>query len=314
MISALIMRNFQSHKKSELQFHPNVNAIIGKSDSGKTALLRGIYWVVYNRPSGQAIISEWNRDKKNNPIKETSVQIIQNEIGVVRVRSPELNGYRIVTNDNEEKLEAIGMDVPDKILNIINLSEVNIQKQMDAPFLLSESASEVARFFNKEIKLDLIDKLLSNAESKRRGFNADIKNLEAKLSEVNKELEQYNILEEATELCEKLKIIEEQYDKLEKELDTIRDLEESYSSFNNIIKTYEKVDFDGISKIISELDTIKREEKITQEQVQEIEELHDSFCKSSDTIEKSDSAIKSFEKLMPKVCPLCGNSMENCDE
>jgi len=37
---------------------------------------------------------------------------------------------------------------------MFNFDSVNIQKQMDAPFLLSESAGEVARFFNSTIWLE----------------------------------------------------------------------------------------------------------------------------------------------------------------
>ncbi|MCK9524299.1 MAG: AAA family ATPase, partial [Limnochordia bacterium] len=39
MIEKLTLKNFQSHKHSELEFAPGLNAIIGQSDSGKSALL-----------------------------------------------------------------------------------------------------------------------------------------------------------------------------------------------------------------------------------------------------------------------------------
>ena len=78
MISGLLLKNFQSHKKTILHFHPGVNAIIGKSNSGKTAILRALYWIIYNRPSGISFVSFWNRDKKGNPIEPTLAQIINN--------------------------------------------------------------------------------------------------------------------------------------------------------------------------------------------------------------------------------------------
>jgi hypothetical protein len=70
-------------------------------------------------------------------------------------------------------LEAIGLDVPEEVSTALDFTDVNIQKQHDAPFLLSESPGEVARFFNKIVHFDAIDKYLSSVESKKRKTKAD---------------------------------------------------------------------------------------------------------------------------------------------
>jgi len=54
MIKYLQIQNFQSHKDSLLEFDPGVNVIVGSSDSGKTAVIRALRWLVWNRPSGDA--------------------------------------------------------------------------------------------------------------------------------------------------------------------------------------------------------------------------------------------------------------------
>ena len=137
MISSLTLQNFQSHKKTTLEFDPHVNAIIGQSNSGKTAILRGLFWAIYNRPSGLSFISYWNRDKKGNPLKFTYASISSNQLIIKRKRSSNFNGYTLLQNNVKTDLEAIGLDVPEQVSKLLNLSEVNIQKQMDAPFLLS---------------------------------------------------------------------------------------------------------------------------------------------------------------------------------
>ena len=58
----------------------------------------------------------------------------------------------------------------------------NIQKQQDAPFLLSLSGGQVAQYFNKTVRLDVIDKVLSNAESKRRKASQELKQTEELLN------------------------------------------------------------------------------------------------------------------------------------
>ena len=50
--------NFQSHKDTTIEFDKGLNIIVGASDSGKTSILRGIKWALYNDPSGDYFIRE----------------------------------------------------------------------------------------------------------------------------------------------------------------------------------------------------------------------------------------------------------------
>jgi exonuclease SbcC len=139
MISSITLTNFQSHDINFLRLSSGVNVIIGSSDSGKTAILRALNWCVYNRPSGKAHISYWNKDLKD----ETTVVITKKQGQVLRIRGNDFNGYRIARGDPDDvsviELEAVGTDVPEEVTKLLNLSEVNIQRQMDRPFLISES-------------------------------------------------------------------------------------------------------------------------------------------------------------------------------
>ena len=212
MLQSISLQNFQSHKKSILEFHKGINVITGPSNNGKSSILRALYWAIYNRPSGDSYVSHWNRDKNDKPIKSTKVTVI-NDNGTIERRKGFIkaddkqkvfNGY--IVNDNY--LEAIGQDVPDEVTKLFNIDNVNIQKQMDAPFLLSESAGEVARFFNQTIRLDLIDKILAKAESKRREANKDKSRLESEQVQIEKEILNYSWLEDAEILTDKIEIIE----------------------------------------------------------------------------------------------------------
>lgn len=181
MIKNITVANFQSHKLTTLELHPGVNAIVGSSNSGKTAVLRALYWLRFNRPSGVDFVSHWNQDKNGNPINPTTVDIqLTDSLGIQRRRAKDFNGYTIHDPRTEapgKELEAVKTDVPEEIASALNMSDVNIQRQMDAPFLLSASSGEVARFFNRIIRLDLIDRVLSTAESRRRKTKQDIERL-----------------------------------------------------------------------------------------------------------------------------------------
>ena len=54
MLKSISIKNYQSHKETDLTFNEGVNVITGTSDSGKTAILRSLSWLINNRPSGDA--------------------------------------------------------------------------------------------------------------------------------------------------------------------------------------------------------------------------------------------------------------------
>jgi len=246
MIKSVLLQNFQSHKKTELIFSPGVNCIIGPSNNGKTSILRALYWTIYNRPSGLAFVSHWNRDKNGKPVKSTYVKI-ENDSGIIERRKGkvkkdddlvEFNGY--VIND-EKYLEAIGQDVPEEVQNLFNLDSVNIQKQMDAPFLLSESAGEVARFFNSTIRLDLIDRILSRAEHDRRETNREKIALETSLQDIDKNIETFTWIEEAEILANKISKIEKRIENTQSKKSRLEYIEEEYQESKAAIENCEVI-------------------------------------------------------------------------
>jgi chromosome segregation ATPase len=205
MIRTVKLRNFQSHKDSTFEFPDGISSLTGSSNSGKSSILRGIGWVLNNRPSGESFVSYWARDGKGKQIDETSVSITFDTGDVVeRIRSKTENIYKI----NGKSLEAIGLAVPEEVQKVCNMSEVNFQSQMDAPFLLSESAGEVARFFNKLIHLDVIDQYLSLIDSKKRKTKAEKETNKGNLERVEKELGQYTWTDKAEALIAKAEKLE----------------------------------------------------------------------------------------------------------
>ena len=49
-VRRITLENFQSHKHTEMEFGPELNVIVGPSDSGKSAIIRALKWVMYNEP------------------------------------------------------------------------------------------------------------------------------------------------------------------------------------------------------------------------------------------------------------------------
>lgn len=243
MIKKIKLINFQSHKSSIINFTPGLNTITGSSDSGKTAILRGLNWCLNNRPTGTSFISYWNRDKKGNPLEETTIVVEKNNKSVARTRSKEFNGYEIFESGKDHTLEALESDSPDEVKSFFNMNEVNVRRQHDAPFLIDETAGEVARFFNRIIRLDIIDRVLSDAESLRKKIN---QNIELEKTQIEKDtalIDQFSWLENAVELYVKY---ERRLDKLNESqvkmydiewlVDDICEAKESVDTFPDIKK------------------------------------------------------------------------------
>jgi DNA repair exonuclease SbcCD ATPase subunit len=154
MIKSLSLENFQSHKSTTLEFNSGVNVIIGPSDSGKTAIIRALRWLIWNRPLGNAFRSNWS---------DESIVQIKTKSDTITLSLGKNN--KKIYDLNEHGFEANGTDVPSEVSEALNISEINLQSQLDKPFLLSDSAGEVALHFNKIAKLEKINIGLVNIES-----------------------------------------------------------------------------------------------------------------------------------------------------
>lgn len=189
MLKKVIIENFQSHEKSEFEFVPGVNVIIGESDTGKSAIFNAINWVATNRPLGESFRSEWGGD--------TQVVIhTTDKKKITRRRTHSNNDYVV----GREVLTAFGADVPQEVTDTLRLLPQNIQSQMDAPFLLSLSPGEAAKMLNKAAAIDEIDSGIAALRKTLYQINSDTEYNRNELKKYNKEIAQYDNLPELEKL------------------------------------------------------------------------------------------------------------------
>lgn len=249
MIKSLKIHNVQSHEDTALVFSDGINVIIGASDQGKSAILRALYWVKYNRPLGiDTLASHWIVNDKGN-LKGAMSVVLENENGVVeRRRTADDNQYIV----NGEVLNVVKTDVPTQVEEVLRLSDTNVQRQLDAPFLLSNTSGEVAKYFNRIVNLDVIDKVLTNAESKRRKNKNDIEYIKTDIESLQNKLEQYKWVDEVAPLIEECSKIRKQYDELDSSYRELTALIESYESC--IQKREYYAQYDSASDLILKID------------------------------------------------------------
>jgi len=294
MIPQLTIHNFQSHKNTVLKFQPGINFIAGQSDCGKTAILRALNWVTTNRPSGESFRSSWGG--------ETSVELIMKDMAgaretceIIRAKDKNKNLYRRSQGRGVHDLVAFGQDVPAEITKALNLSEINIQHQLDAPFLLSESPGEVARQLNDIVDLTVIDTSQFNINKMVRQTSQELATERGRLREQQIELEKYAYLNQ-----------------LEKEIEGIESMERGL-----VLLSDQK---DVIAKIISAMELhegqllesetiLKAENKINavealveqeEEYAKQVEEIGNLSARISSKIE----TIKGIGTILPAEEPM----------
>lgn len=296
MIESVSIQNFQSHKNTTLQFCNGVNVIIGSSDSGKSAIIRALNWVINNRPTGDSFRSSWGGD--------TSVFVLLGDRGVERIKTDKDNLYRITYDieaammgavDVTEDFRAIGTDVPKEVQTILRFDPLNIQYQMDAPFLLSWSSGEVARILNSVTKLDDIDRALSGIESRRRRVASDLNSKSDLLDQAQARLMQFANLPELENKMKKLVMISNDLDKLTKESALITGLIGSIEETNAQLNAFS--DLDKIENKFQELRGIK--DALTSD-IQKVTSIQDILEKVADVefkIEACDSILSVSSKV-----------------
>jgi len=343
LIKSLHIKNFQSHRDSLLEFVPGINIIVGKSDAGKSAIIRALRWVIWNKPSGDSFRSWLGGDP--------GVELNVDDNKIVRFRSSSKNIYEL----NGLKFEAFETDVPKAIQEVLNFNDVNLQRQLDTHYLLTNTPGEIAQHFNRIAHLDQIDRGLSNIRSwideinrNIRAKNTEITNKEAQLKDFDylpaleqevlqlealqqKEIQTQQRLEQLRQWIDEIERIDIEIEKeakifslepiLNETLVLLQKRNENTSKVKKLIELREEIEY--IEKEIKEHQKILSLETLLNDTLSLIEKrkvlemnqgkmlrLSQEFQDVEDRIHSTQLAIdrweQLFNELMPDVCPLCG--------
>ncbi len=257
-IEKVILENFQSHKNSVIEFDDQLNVIVGPSDSGKTAILRGIRWALYNEPSGDYFIREGS--------SECSVTIVFNDgTKIKRYRNKSKNSYFLYdSNNNETKFEGFGTSVPQEIIDKTGIKKIlldsdlsnaiNLSDQLEGAFLLSEKTSTRASSIGRLVGVNIIDDALRETLKDSRNLSNNKKNIEDSILGLEKELSEYEYLDE---LINKINYIEKIKNEIHEKNKTISKYKELLQKFLTISQEKEELKY-YIKKLesINSLDNI----------------------------------------------------------
>lgn len=294
MIAELHLQNFQSHRDSKLKFSNGVNVIIGMSDQGKSAIIRSLNLLFRNKPSGKSFISHNE--------KETSIYSKINGHQITRKKG--IDNIYIIDGKN---VVPLSQAPPEDIANLTHFSDINIQLQLDSPFLISQNNSYISKYINKIVDFECIDRTLLNAKKLKQQCKNDQKYLDAEKNDINIKIQELMYIEQ----------IEKKFDILYNQYTMLQKMKKKHYQLCEIIEYIDNINIDiekwnkksQIDEIINELlEKIKKYEKINNGK-KILNDVINNFCKYESLYNnlylKQKNKQKTYNKLMPNICPLC---------
>lgn len=214
ILESLHLINFELHQDTLLKFIPGINVIYGPSDQAKSSIRRALTWVASNRPVGPRCVKD--------DTKESSVAVCFTGVPTVtRGRKNDKNYYKIdgekLHEEEVDPLKAFGYTVPEKVTEILGLSDVNIQEQFKEYYLLQKTPGQVAKIIHKLLGMDLIDKTATVINKAISWQTTLLKAREGELKNIKTDIKKY---------------------------DYLKDLEADYNDLESLMHSYEKQDAD----------------------------------------------------------------------
>lgn len=341
MIKGIVLENWKTHKKSELNFDNGTNVLIGKMGSGKTSLIEAICFGLFGtfpalqrkEISLEEIIMSKPYENDYAKIKlefEYRGELFSVERSIFKKKSSQAKLYK-----NEEFLA--GPQVSEVSRKIAELLEVDYelfaraiyseQNQMD--YFLKLAPRERKEKFDALLGLDRYEKVRENAvkvknkmktlfeerkgflEQERKQFNEkELKELQEKAAEIKQEIRGLE-----KKLLEGRKLLEEKEKKLKKAEEKRKEfelLERQSIQGKALVEELEKElrekkleeEKTVLEKIKEKEKEMQEKEKLYRELNEEITELKEETAVCKNTVVNERELIKHLEKAHAN-CPIC---------
>lgn len=286
--------NFQAHSKKVIDFTNGLNVIVGESNAGKTAIIRAIYWVLFDKPSGSDFIK--------TGAKSVKVRLhLSNGYIIERRRTRSVSGtYTLTYPDGKtEEFKGFSNSIPIEILNAHQMPEVkvngtgykvNVATQLETPFLIGNSPTERLSLLGALVDADRADAAKREIGTEKKRASTEKNQLIALRDEKVEELSKYEYL-----------------DKMKKDIDileiAIGKLENDEIKLESMIKAKERyessiVELDRVSARLNSISIpdpkLLEDLKASLNKQYELETIKDRFEKATANLNLIDDRLKSL--------------------
>ena len=230
----LKIKDYQIIEDSSYEFIEGLNIVIGCSNSGKTAMLRAIDGVIFNKSSDDKI-----RFGKTSSL--VGIDYNGNKVLWKRDKSAE---SKVSYSVNGKVLVKVGRVQPQEVKDALGISEIvmlkskeklNFWRQMDYPLLLEKTPSQLYEFMALSSEEDNLTACLSLMKEDLKTTNDNLKRAEGALDVINT-----NLTEDKNKYLNKVQALDTIEDILTLD-NKIKELELFTSDFTNCVNLYNMV-------------------------------------------------------------------------
>ncbi len=237
-LKTLILRDFQLHTHTVIDFTDGLNAIVGSSDNGKTAILRALSWALFNEPIESEIVQH-NK-------KHCEVEIHFQDGGIfIRKKGKNLNRAEIKRPEDEQftVFKNFADKYPEELVEFLGnppkserLGNIPYSKQSKKLFIIDESPTHLPGILADLIGVSDIEEAARKTAGDSKSFDKTIKSLEKEIEDIAKQID-----ENYVGLDDNLKFIEQ----VNKILDEIDILENTIDHYDGYLVKLENINKQG---------------------------------------------------------------------
>ena len=222
----LSVKDFQIIKKASLSFQPGLTAIIGQSNNGKTALFRAAKACIYNEPGTSSVRIGCNQYAVGIQMNGHTVICQKGSNNIYKVDGTLFQ--KIGRTQLPEVAEALG--IRELSLNGSN-EQINFWDQMEKPFLLDRSETDLFRFIVDSGKDNNITQALKSIASDRQGITKEITLIEGMIAQAETNLKSF---EEKLVNADEVLAICNRIIKIGPEINRLKLLKETLAKYNEL--------------------------------------------------------------------------------
>jgi exonuclease SbcC len=267
-IKSITLKNFQSYKNQTIDFKPGLNLLLGTSDSGKSAILRAMSFVLYNYPKKDSLI-HWGE-------LETSVTLeFSDGVKVTRIKGEGRNAIVAFDADgNKIEKEKIDKEIPDDVKLLLGNPPqddfnglISYADQFSPMFLVDLSPTDLPRSLSGLTGIEILEESAKQLMQNYKSIEKQNKSDEKEYASLVNEAQSYSYVDFYEN---KIKLLEEK-----KQL--IVDLEEKIALIEDISKD---IDLD-----------------VEPDDVEALDNLIDLITSNADSIKLAQALLGRYEKL-----------------
>lgn len=242
MIKSIRIQNFEAHEDTTVHFTDGLQLLVGRSNSGKSSLLRALRMVVNN---------DWDKNMVRMGYEYCRVRVETERGWVEAERGEKINNWRCQENGGEIQVyQKVGTTVPELATKILGMGErergagikelPNFQTQLEKHYMLSEigdkkaSSNMIAVMMDNAIGLggmeDLIKDLSADLLKDKKWLNEK----QVEIVDLKTNILDKAIFENYESLVNKIDLLNDEYNQMDVDIKKADEYNDKYNeAFNN---------------------------------------------------------------------------------